>query len=157
MAATIWFLESEKMGDNAQVVPILEALGLPWISKRLFVKPQWRLGKPPFEVHLVHLDLDKSYVLAPPWPDLVITSGRRMAMVALWIQEQSDGKTKLVYVGRPRRWIERFDLVVGAAQYRLPQSANVLQLELPLMRPDLQAVERAGQVWATRLSICRAR
>jgi uncharacterized protein len=152
MSATIWFLQSEKMGDNAQVLPILEALGLPWMAKRLIVKPQWRLGKPPFEIHLDHLDLAKSDPLAPPWPDLFITSGRRMAMAALWIQEQSGGNAKLVYVGRPRRWIERFDLVVGAAQYRLPEAANVLQLELPLMRPDLQAVERSGQLWAPRLA-----
>jgi mitochondrial fission protein ELM1 len=152
MSATIWFLQSEKMGDNAQVLPILEALGLPWTAKRLFVQPQWRLGKPPFEIHLDHLDLARSDPLAPPWPDLVITSGRRMAMAALWIQEQSGGRTKLVYVGRPRRWIERFDLVVGAAQYRLPEAANVLQLDLPLMRPDRQAVEAAGQVWRSRLA-----
>src|SRR5262249_25703985 len=42
------------------------------------------------------------------------------------------------------------DLVVGAAQYRLPDAANVLKLELPLMRPDRQAGEAAGRVWASR-------
>src|SRR5262245_16370094 len=100
MSATIWFLQSEKMGDNAQGLPILEALGMPWTAKRLFVKPQWRLGKPPFAVHLDHMDLEQSDPLTPPWPDLVITSGRRMAMVALWINDRSGGRTKLVYVGR---------------------------------------------------------
>jgi mitochondrial fission protein ELM1 len=152
MAPRIWFLQGEKLGDNAQVLAILEALDLPWEAKRLFVQPQWRLGKPPFEVSLDHLDLARSDLLTPPWPELVITSGRRMAMAALWIKQQSGGRTKIAYVGRPRRWIERFDLVIGTAQYRLPHAANVLHLDLPLMRPDREAVAAAGRIWAPRLA-----
>ncbi len=152
MPPCIWFLQSEKMGDNAQVLAILEALGLPWEAKRLLVQPHWRLGKPPFKVSLGHLDLPRSDPLTAPWPDLVITSGRRMAMAALWIKKQSGGHTKIAYVGRPRRWIGRFDLVIGTAQYRLPEAANVLRLDLPLMRPDREAVTAAGHAWAARLS-----
>jgi mitochondrial fission protein ELM1 len=152
MPPRIWFLQGEKLGDNAQVLAILEALGLPWEAKRLLVQPQWRLGKPPFRVSLDHLDLARSDPLSPPWPDLAITSGRRMAMPALWIKQQSAGRTKLAYVGRPRRWIERFDLVIGTAQYRLPHTPNVLHLDLPLMRADPDAVAAAGRIWAPRLA-----
>ncbi|HXV24647.1 MAG TPA: ELM1/GtrOC1 family putative glycosyltransferase [Alphaproteobacteria bacterium] len=140
------------MGDNAQVLAILGTLALPWETKRLYVQPQWRLGKPPFAINLDHLDLARSDPLNPPWPDLVITSGRRMAMAALWVKEQSGGRTKIAYIGRPRRWIERFDLVIGTAQYRLPNTPNVLKLDLPLMRPDREAVAAAGRTWAPRLS-----
>jgi uncharacterized protein len=152
MPSSIWFLRGEKMGDNAQVLAILEALGLPYETKRMVVQPQWRLGKPPFKVSLDHLDLEKSDALGAPWPDLVITSGRRMAMAALWIKERSGGRAKIAYIGRPRRWIERFDLVIGTAQYRLPDAANVLKLDLPLMRADAEAVAAAGRVWAERLA-----
>jgi uncharacterized protein len=146
-AARIWWLVGEKMGDNAQVRPILETMALPFEEKRLFVLPQYRLGKPTFKVELGHLDLDRSDRLEAPWPDLVITSGRRMAMAALWIKEQSGGSAKVVLVGRPRRWLERFDLVVGPSQYRLPNAANVLRLDLPLMRPSREAVAAAAAVW----------
>jgi hypothetical protein len=152
MPPGIWFLQGEKVGDNAQVLVILEATRLAWTAKRLFVQPQWRIGKPPFKVSIDHLDLANSDPLTPPWPDLVITSGRRMAMVALWIKQRSGGRTKIAYVGRPRRWIDRFDLVIGTAQYRLPYLSNVLHLDLPLMRPDRAAVESAGRDWAARLS-----
>jgi uncharacterized protein len=152
MPPSIWFLKGEKMGDNAQVLAILDALGLPYETKRIVVQPEWRLGKPPFKVSLAHLDLEKSDRLEAPWPDLVITSGRRMAMVALWIKERSGGRTKIAYIGRPRRWIERFDLVIGTAQYRLPDAANVLKLDLPLMRPDAEAVAAAGRSWTERLA-----
>ncbi len=152
MPPSIWFLQGEKMGDNGQVLAILEALGLPWAAKRMFVQPQWRLGKPPFKVSLDHLDLARSDPLTSPWPELVITSGRRMAMAALWIKEQSGERTKIAYIGRPRRWIKRFDLVIGTAQYRLPDASNVLKLDLPLMRPDREAVAAGGRAWAPRLS-----
>ena len=66
MPSRIWFLEGEKLGDNAQVLAILEALNLPWDAKRLYVKPEWRLGKPPFQVSLGHLDLARSDPLEPP-------------------------------------------------------------------------------------------
>jgi mitochondrial fission protein ELM1 len=152
MPSRIWFVQGEKLGDNAQVLAILEALGLPWEAKRLYVLPQWRIGKPPFKVRLDHLDLARSDPLTPPWPDLVITSGRRMAMATLWIKQQSGGRTKIAYVGRPRRWIERFDLVIGTAQYRLPHAPNVLHLDLPLMRADREAVAAAARIWAPRLA-----
>ena len=140
------------MGDNAQVRAILEALALPYEEKRLFVLPQYQLGKPAFKVDLDHLDLTRSDRLQAPWPDLVITSGRRMAMAALWIKEQSGGRAKVVLVGRPRRWLERFDLVVGPSQFRLPEAANVLRLDLPLMRPPRDAVAAAAETWKSRLT-----
>jgi mitochondrial fission protein ELM1 len=41
--------------------------------------------------------------LQPPWPDIVVTIGRRPSMVGLWVKAQSAGATRLVIVGRPRR------------------------------------------------------
>ena len=41
-------------------------------------------------------------------------------MVALWIKEQSRGHTKIVIVGRPRRWLSRFSLIIAAAHHHVP-------------------------------------
>ena len=35
MPHRIWFLEGEKLGDNAQVLAILDALGVPWQAPML--------------------------------------------------------------------------------------------------------------------------
>ncbi len=90
-----------------------------------------------------HLDRDRSAELAPPWPDLVLTVGRRPAMAALWVRAQSGGRCKLVLVGRPRRRLEDFDLVIAPPQYRLPDHPNILPIALPLMRSDEAAVAEA--------------
>ena len=146
----IWVLIGEKLGDNAQVLSIAEALGLPSEHKTIVMRDQFRFGKPHVKPSLYHIDADRSAALEPPWPDLVITIGRRLSMVALWIKEQSGGRTRTVLVGRPRRMLDRFDLVVTAAHYRLPARDNVLRLDLPLMRVDEQAVKTAARDWAPR-------
>lgn len=151
-APRIWTLVSEKPGDMAQVQAILDALALPWEPKRLIVAQRWQITNPPFRPDLDHLDRARSDRLVPPWPDLVIASGRRMAGPQLWIKQQSGGRTKLVLVGRPRRWLERFDLVIGTSQYRLPPKPNVLRLDLPLMRPAIEAVAKAREEWAPNLA-----
>jgi len=146
----IWLVLGDKLGDNAQVKIIADRLGLPYEVKHLVPKEEYRLGKPRFRASLEHLDLENSDLLAAPWPDMVITAGRRHSMAALWIKDQSPA-TRLVMLGRPRRWIERFDLVITLPQYQLPDLPQVMHLSLPLMRTDTQAVSAAAKNWKTRL------
>ena len=90
------------------------------------------LGKPRFRTSLYHVDQARSAPLEPPWPDLILTVGRRPSMAALWVKEQARGRAALVVVGRPKRWLDRFDLVIAPPQFQLPRRANVLRLDLPL-------------------------
>jgi len=146
-----WLLLGEKGGDNAQVQVVADALGWPCETKRLAMQERWRFGKPRVGASLAHVDLERSDALAPPWPDLVITIGRRLSSVALWIRERSPA-TKLVLIGRPRRLADHFALIVASAQYRMPAAPNVLRLELPLMRVDRAAVDAAAAAWRERLA-----
>ena len=83
--------------------------------------------------------------LEPPWPDLILTVGRRPSMAALWVKAQAQGRARLVVVGRPKRWLDRFDLVIAPPQFQLPSRPNVLRLDLPLMRVDEAAVADRGR------------
>jgi hypothetical protein len=71
----------------------------------------------------------------------------------LWIRAQSEGRTRLVIIGRPRRYADQFDLIVAPCQYRVPALPNVMRLELPLMRPDPAALDRARTSWADRFEV----
>jgi mitochondrial fission protein ELM1 len=99
-----------------------------------------------------HLDLARSDLLEPPWPDLVLTIGRRPSMVALWIAERSGGRTKLVLVGKPSGMMERFDLVIAGAEAQLPPLPNVLAITLPLMRVDPARLAAAEALWRERIT-----
>ena len=143
--APIWLVAGDKLGDNAQVRMVAEALGLPCQWKHIAVRERYVLGKPPYRASLYHIDAQRSDALESPWPALVITSGRRMAMVAEWVRKQSGGKTRLVLIGRPKRGLARFDLVVATPQYRIPAADNVLRLRYPLMRADAARVAEAAR------------
>ncbi|GAB6068186.1 hypothetical protein JCM13664_15050 [Methylothermus subterraneus] len=140
----------DKAGDNAQALAVTTALGWPVETKRLVFQAPYRLGKPKFKPSLEHLDRALSDPLTPPWPDLLITIGRRPAMAALWIKQQSGSHTKIVLLGRPKGYFSQFDLVVAPAQYVLPERPNVLKLTLPLLRVDESAVAQAVLAWRER-------
>jgi mitochondrial fission protein ELM1 len=156
MPPQIWLLLADKAGDNAQVEALARALDerLGWRAtlKRLIVRPEWRVAKPKVAVRTDHVDLGASDPLEPPWPDLLITIGRRPSSVALWVRQQSGSRTKIILVGKPSSPIEWYDLVVVSAENRLPALANVLPIALPLMRVDREAVAAAVDAWAERLA-----
>jgi uncharacterized protein len=147
-----WLILGDKAGDNAQVRIIADGLGWPYELKGLVFRAPFVLGKPRFRTSLHHLDQAQSAPLEPPWPDLILTVGRRPSMAALWVKEQTQGRAALAVIGRPKRWLDRFDLVIAPPQFQLPPRANVLRLDLPLMRVDETALAAATDAWRERLT-----
>ena len=115
------------------------------------MKPEWVLGKPSYRPSLDHLDLSRSDPLEGPWPELIITVGRRPSMVALWVRQQSGNKTKIVLVGKPSGHMMDFSLVVASAENQMPPMHNFVPTTLPLMRVDPEAVQQQVALWRDRL------
>ncbi|MDJ0945192.1 MAG: ELM1/GtrOC1 family putative glycosyltransferase [Kiloniellales bacterium] len=147
----IWLVLGDKLGDNAQAEAIAEALGLPCERKALRFKPRYRHAKPIFRASLHHLEETASDRLEPPWPDLILTVGRRPSMAALWARRQSGGRSRLVLIGRPKRHAEEFDLIISTPQYLIPDRDNVVRLGLPLMRADPAAIRSEAARWQGRI------
>lgn len=152
MAPRTWIILSDKRGDNGQVETIVEALPWPVEHKYVHMKPQWVLGKPRYRPSLDHLDLARSDPLEAPWPDLIITVGRRPSMVALWVREQSGRRTKIVLVGKPSGYMLHFDLVIASAENQMPPLHNFLPTTLPLMRIKQEDVREEAAAWAQRFA-----
>ncbi len=151
----IWLLLGDKIGDNNQVDVIAEALGWPVIRKALIFRPPYDKEKPPFAVSVDHLDRVRSDALEPPWPDLILTSGRRPSMAALWVREQARGRCRVVLIGKPSGLLQCFDLIIMSAQNQLPHRGNVLAIGLPPIRVDYAAIRRVGDAWRERLAPMR--
>ena len=105
-----WLVLGDKKGDNGQVYTVADALGWDYELKNIRVLEPYVFGKHKVAPTLYHIDREKSDELVPPWPDLIITVGRRPANVALWIREQSGRRTKIVLVGKPSGLMDEFDL-----------------------------------------------
>ncbi|MFV8817821.1 mitochondrial fission ELM1 family protein [Haliea sp. E17] len=152
MPPRTWVLLSDKRGDNGQVETIIEALDWPVEYRHLQMKPEWVLGKPRYRPSLEHLDLSRSDPLEGPWPDLIITVGRRPSMAALWVRAQSGNRTKIVLVGKPSGHMGAFDLIVASAENQMPPLPSFLPTVLPLMRVDPRAVEAEANAWRERFA-----
>jgi len=125
-----------KAGDNNQILALAEALGWPFEIRQLVYRRTELLTNLLAGPTLRGLVRERSSPLEPPWPELVISAGRRNEPLARWIQLQVGDRSriKLVHVGRPWALHECFDLIVTTPQYRLPQKPNILHNELPLHR-----------------------
>jgi uncharacterized protein len=150
-----WVILGDKRGDNGQVETIVDAL--PWAVEHKYVhmRPEFVLGKPRYRPSLDHLDLDRSDALVAPWPDLIITVGRRPSMAALWVREQSGKKTRIALVGKPSGHMLDFSLVIASAENQMPPLPNFLPTTLPLMRVQPESVAADAQAWRERFAPLR--
>lgn len=131
----IWVLQGQKLGDNRQMVCLANATGLTTVVKPLRFNilnavPNWLLGK-----SLISLTLPSRRLLAPPWPDVIVSAGRRSVPAAMWICRQAKKPVRLVHIGRPWAPLNRFDLVITTPQYALPAADNVLHNLMVLDEP----------------------
>jgi len=155
-APRIWCLLGHKAGDNTQVTALADALGCPWTPIRIHARP-WELATNlALRISLAGIDRRRSSELAPPWPELIISAGRRNEPVARWIQARSGGRTRLVHIGRPWAPLAAYDLIVTTPQYSLPDQANILHNTLPLQHHDSDALTREAAALAPQLSALAA-
>lgn len=135
----IWVLLGARAGDNAQALELTRQLGGRVEQKQLSFN-RWS-GLPNFLLGGGFKTLATDAKLVPPWPDVVIATGRRTAPVNLGIKEASAGRALSVQIGRPRMALERFDLVLSTPQYGLPQGPTVMPLVFPFARAKSVPVE----------------
>ena len=109
---TCWVLSEGMAGTENQCLALAAGLGLTPEIKRAAAKPLWRwLGAAMAVLPPQNLAQGRDS-LAPPWPDLLIASGRKCTGLALAIRRASGGRTFTVFVQNPRLGLSAFDLIV---------------------------------------------
>lgn len=144
-----WLMMGHKAGDNGQLLALADALGWAYEIKTLRYRRTEILTNLFAGPTLAGLDQDKSDPLVGPWPELILSAGRRNEPLVRWIQAQAGrDAVKLVHVGRPWALHECFDLIITTPQYRLPQKPNILHNQAPLHRVDSNRLAAAKAQWA---------
>ena len=148
-----WLMLGHRAGDNSQIKALAEALGWPVETKHLVYRKTELLTNLFAGPTLAGLVKEKSSKLEPPWPELIISAGRRNEPLVRWIQQQAGrDNVKLVHVGRPWALHECFDLIVTTPQYRLENKPNILQNEAPLHLVTNDRIEQARPKWEPKLA-----
>jgi hypothetical protein len=135
-----------KPGMENQCLGLAEALGVRHRVIRVVIRKPWRSLPPqlwfrPFSA--LAADGDR---LAPPWPDLLIATGRQTVALSQAIRRASGGRTYTVQIQNPAVSPARFDLVVAPRHDRL-EGANVVETFGALNRIRPEAIERAAEAF----------
>ena len=115
LAEEAWILTDGTAGTEAQCIAVAEGVGLPYSMKRLH--PRGALRLLPVRLQLAvpphpRLRLTQaSEPLIPPWPRLILSSGRRSVPTALAIKLLSGAFA--VHIQNPKVPARRFDLVAA--------------------------------------------
>ena len=148
----VWVVNAYRSGEQTQLRALAEALGMPYEVKTLSYRKYEARTNLFRGQDLRGIDLTRSSPLQAPWPDLVLSAGMRNEPVCRWIREQSEGRTRIVFLGR--LWADpgHFDLVITTPQYRVPRRDNVLRNDLPLHHVGPERLAQAAAHWAPRLA-----
>ncbi|MCE9508140.1 MAG: mitochondrial fission ELM1 family protein [Alphaproteobacteria bacterium] len=112
-------------GTENQCIGVAEALGLQPVVKRVHLRFPWKQLSPWLSFGHQYALAAESDPVDPPYPDLLIASGRKSVGLALHVKKMSGGRTFLVQLQDPHIDPKRFDLVVAPQHDRL-QGDNVL-------------------------------
>ncbi len=106
--SSCWIITEGLKGTENQCIGVAEALGLPFIVKQITLKQPWAFFSP-------YLGFEHAAIFSPrltaPWPDILITSGRKSIAAARYIKKASAGKTFIVHIQDPKARIRDFDLI----------------------------------------------
>ncbi len=144
----IWALLDDRPGHQTQVKGLADRLGWPFETRTLSFNRLNHLPNPLMGASLLSLDRRKSDPLTPPFPDLVITMGRRCLPVARWIKRVSHGRSKLVHIGRKGvTAADDFDLLITCAHFNMPPHAHRLAVTLPPTQVTKACLAEAKTAW----------
>ncbi len=149
---TCWIITPGIAGTENQCLGIAEALGATTIiKKRIKLRAPWRQLSPWLNIGHQYALTPDSDRLDPPYPDLIIASGRKCIGIALHVKKMSGGKTVLVQVQNPILNPDKFDLVVAPKHDHI-SGTNVIETTGALHRVTSQKLAEEGKKFAPQLS-----
>ncbi len=145
-----WAVTTGEAGMRTQARGLAEAVADAVIEKTVGLRAPWSwlpgaLAPNP----LLGLKPD-SAPLSPPWPDLMITCGRRSTALSIAVRKASQGKVLTVHVQDPRTMASAFDLIVAMDHDPIPAGPNVIKVSTALHDLTPEKLETAKAFWAPR-------
>jgi len=110
-----------------------------WLPRRLVPSP------------LARLDPAKD-ALAPPWPDLIVTCGRRSAILSLAARAASGGRALSVHIQDPRLPPGTFDLIVAMEHDPIEAGPRVLKAATAMHDLTSESLAAAAEAWRDRFA-----
>jgi mitochondrial fission protein ELM1 len=146
---TAWALTTGEAGMRTQARGLAAAVAGRVVEKVVLARPPWRI-LPSGWLILRELEVESDRV-EPPWPHLIVSCGRRSALLAREVRRLARGKPVLVHVQDPRWRAGAFDLVVAMDHDRV-DGRNVLKVPTALHDVTPERLAAAAETWRGRLA-----
>lgn len=108
-----WVVTDGVIGMENQCVGLAERIELPFETKRIAVSKPWRWVPPLLIPRPLDALSPRGDRLVPPWPDLLIATGRKSVAPALAIRRAAAGACFCVQIQNPGVAPGRFDMVIA--------------------------------------------
>lgn len=137
-----WVLTDGKAGDELQALSVAEALGLSPEVRRVRPRLPFTWAMPWGPIDPRERPQAPGSPLAPPFPDLLIASGRRSVAYLRHVKRASKGRTYTVFLKDPRTGADTADFIWSPDYDRL-RGPNVLNTLTPPHRVSARRLEAA--------------
>ena len=144
-AERCWILTEGHAGMESQGMGVANALGCETVLKRSRLRFPWRFAPPNILLPPLSAVTRDSDSLMPPWPNLLITCGKRSVGISIALRRRSAGRIFTVHIQDPHVHPRNFDLVAAPRHDGLT-GANVIVTNMavhPVTRERLETAKRA--------------
>ncbi|MEE1657924.1 mitochondrial fission ELM1 family protein [Microvirga sp. CF3062] len=146
-----WVLTDGKAGDELQALSVAEALGLAPQVRRVKPRPPFTWLMPWGAIDPRERPGTPDSPLAPPFPDLLIASGRRAVAYLRHVKRASGGRTYTVFLKDPRTGPKTADFIWSPSYDRV-RGPNVMTTLTPPHRVSAQRIDAARAKLDPRLA-----
>lgn len=155
LPGSVWVLSDDRPGNRHQALAIAERLSADVTLKtltfnRLVTLPNRLIGP-----RLLTLTTDAKHLLAPPFPTVIISVGRRAAPAAAWIR-RSHPATFTVHLMRPELPANLFDLIVLPSHDRAFRGDNIIHALGSASHLTPEALTAAGEALRPSITLLHA-
>ncbi|MSP50347.1 MAG: hypothetical protein EXQ95_13610 [Alphaproteobacteria bacterium] len=146
-----WVISDGTVGMEIQSLGLARAIGVEPVVKRVRPGLPWRVLPARAWVFPFLALGPGSDSLTPPWPDLVVGTGRIAAALSAAIRKASGGRTFSVQMQDPRLPPDRFDLIVVPEHdgYTAPNAVSTLG---SMHRVTAERLDEVRATWAPRFA-----
>jgi mitochondrial fission protein ELM1 len=137
-----WVLTDGKAGDELQALSVTGALGVEPEIRRIAPKPPFSWFMPWGPIDPRERPGSPNSPLAPPFPDLLVASGRRAVAYLRFVKKATGGRTYTVFLKDPRTGPKAADFIWSPEYDRL-RGPNVLNTLTPPHRVSAKRIEAA--------------
>ncbi|BBP04834.1 hypothetical protein TPL01_12450 [Sulfuriferula plumbiphila] len=148
---TCWVLSNGIIGMDNQSFGLAHALGLEVIKKTVVPTTPWKYLPPQLWIKPLQALGAGSDSLAPPWPSVVVGTGRLTVALSIAIKRASGGRTFNVRIQNPQVALRDFDWVIAPLHDRC-NGKNVIETLGAVNSVTAERLRQAAEQFAVRLA-----